>query len=63
MFSFVALGLNVVLGYAGQHAFGHPVFFGSVPTRRPSAVRSGWPVLVALAGGVASTTLIALAVG
>jgi O-antigen/teichoic acid export membrane protein len=27
-FTFVALGLNVIFGYAGQHAFGHPVFFG-----------------------------------
>ena len=64
MFSFVALGLNVVLGYAGQHAFGHPVFFGvGAYASALLSVRSGWPVLAALAGGVALTTLIALAVG
>jgi len=64
MFSFVALGLNVVLGYAGQHAFGHPVFFGvGAYASAILAVRSGWPVLAALAGGAALTSLIALAVG
>jgi branched-chain amino acid transport system permease protein len=64
MFSFVALGLNVVLGYAGQHAFGHPVFFGvGAYASALLSVRSGWPVLAALAGGAALTTLIALAVG
>jgi branched-chain amino acid transport system permease protein len=64
MFSFVALGLNVVLGYAGQHAFGHPVFFGvGAYASALLSVRAGWPVLAALAGGAALTTLIALAVG
>ncbi|OGA97022.1 MAG: hypothetical protein A3G27_11555 [Betaproteobacteria bacterium RIFCSPLOWO2_12_FULL_66_14] len=64
MFSFVALGLNVVLGYAGQHAFGHPVFFGvGAYASALLSVRSEWPVLAALAGGTAVTTLIALAVG
>jgi branched-chain amino acid transport system permease protein len=64
MFSFVALGLNVVLGYAGQHAFGHPVFFGvGAYASALLSVRAGWPVLAALAGGAAVTTLIALAVG
>ena len=64
MFSFVALGLNVVFGYAGQHAFGHPVFFGvGAYASALLAVRAGWPVVVALAGGAAITTAIALAVG
>ena len=26
--AFATIGLNVVFGFAGQHAFGHPVFFG-----------------------------------
>ena len=64
MFSFVALGLNVVLGYAGQHAFGHPVFFGvGAYAAALLSVRAGWPVLPALGGGAAVTVLIALAVG
>ncbi len=64
MFSFVALGLNVVFGYAGQHAFGHPVFFGvGAYASALLAVRAGWPVLAALAGGAVITLLIALAVG
>ncbi len=26
--AFATIGLNIVFGYAGQHAFGFPVFFG-----------------------------------
>ena len=26
--AFAAIGLNIIFGYAGQHAFGFPVFFG-----------------------------------
>ena len=26
--AFATIGLNIIFGYAGQHAFGFPVFFG-----------------------------------
>jgi branched-chain amino acid transport system permease protein len=28
LFAFVTTGMNLIFGFAGQHAFGHPVFFG-----------------------------------
>jgi branched-chain amino acid transport system ATP-binding protein/branched-chain amino acid transport system permease protein len=64
MFAFVALGLNVVFGFAGQHAFGHPVFFGvGAYASALLAVRAGWPVLGSLFAGALITAAIALAVG
>jgi ABC-type branched-subunit amino acid transport system ATPase component/ABC-type branched-subunit amino acid transport system permease subunit len=52
-----------VFGYAGQHAFGHPVFFGvGAYASALLATRAGWPVIAALAGGAAITGLIGLAV-
>jgi branched-chain amino acid transport system permease protein len=63
MFSFVALGLNLVFGYAGQHAFGHPVFFGvGAYASALFAVSAGWPVPVALVAGAIATAIVALAV-
>ena len=64
VFTFVALGLNLVFGYAGQHAFGHPVFFGvGAYASALLAVSAGWPVPLAIAGGAVLTALIAAAVG
>ncbi len=64
IFAFVALGLNLVFGYAGQHAFGHPVFFGvGAYASALLAMRAGWPVAVAIVGGALVTAALALAVG
>jgi branched-chain amino acid transport system permease protein len=64
VFTFVALGLKLVFGYAGQHAFGHPVFFGvGAYASALLAVAAGWPVALAIAGGAVLTALIAAAVG
>ena len=64
VFTFVALGLNLVFGYAGQHAFGHPVFFGvGAYASALLAVSADWPVPLAIAGGAVLTALIAAVVG
>jgi branched-chain amino acid transport system permease protein len=64
MFSFVALGLNVIFGIAGQHAFGHPVFFGvGAYASALLAVSAGWPVIPAMLGSVLVTAVLAVAVG
>lgn len=64
IFSFVALGLNVVFGYAGQHAFGQPVFFGvGAYASALLAMQAGWSLPLAIAGGALLTALIAGAVG
>jgi branched-chain amino acid transport system permease protein len=63
MFGFVALGLNLVFGYAGQHAFGHPVFFGvGAYASALLAMRAGWPIPLAVPGAGVVTAVIALAV-
>ncbi|MBI2492178.1 MAG: branched-chain amino acid ABC transporter permease, partial [Candidatus Rokubacteria bacterium] len=64
IFAFVALGLNVIFGYAGQHAFGHPVFFGvGAYGSALLALDAGWPVAPAIVGGAVLTALVAAAVG
>jgi branched-chain amino acid transport system permease protein len=57
------IGLNLVMGYAGQVSLGHAGFFGI--GAYASAVltsRYGWPPLAALAGGMAGAGLLAFAV-
>src|SRR5574341_1326789 len=64
IFTFVALGLNLIFGYAGQHAFGHPVFFGvGAYASALLALEARWPVPLAIAGGAVVTAVIAAAVG
>jgi branched-chain amino acid transport system permease protein len=64
IFAFVALGLNLIFGYAGQHAFGHPVFFGvGAYASALFAVQTGWPVGLAVIVGAIVTAIIAAAVG
>jgi branched-chain amino acid transport system permease protein len=64
IFAFAALGLNVIFGYAGQHAFGHPVFFGvGAYASALLALEASWPVPLAIAGGAVITALIAAVVG
>ena len=64
IFAFAALGLNVIFGYAGQHAFGHPVFFGvGAYASALLALEAKWPIALSIAAGAAITALIAAAVG
>lgn len=59
-----AIGLNLLVGYTGQISFGHNAFLG-VGAYATAALTTelGWPPLVALAAGLAATTLAALGVG
>jgi branched-chain amino acid transport system permease protein len=57
------VGLNLLIGYAGQVSLGHAAFFGL--GAYASAVLStshGWPPLLALAAGLAGTGLLAFLV-
>lgn len=64
LFSFPAIGLNLVFGYAGQHAFGHPVFFGvGAYASALLAMRAGWPVPGAIGGAVVVSSMVAAVVG
>ncbi len=64
LFAFAALGLNVVFGYAGQHAFGHPVLFGvGAYASAILSMSAGWPVTVAVVAAGLVTTLVAAAIG
>jgi branched-chain amino acid transport system permease protein len=52
VFGFVTLGLNLVFGYAGQPAFGHPVFFGiGAYASTLLSVDGHWPVALSIAVG------------
>jgi branched-chain amino acid transport system permease protein len=64
LFAFAALGLNVVFGYAGQHAFGHPVLFGvGAYASAILSMSAGWPVTVAVVAAGLVTALVAAAIG
>lgn len=59
----VAIGLNLLFGYAGQVSLGHAAFFGC--GAYASAVLTthfGWPPLAALAAGAVATGVLALAI-
>jgi ABC-type branched-subunit amino acid transport system ATPase component/ABC-type branched-subunit amino acid transport system permease subunit len=58
-YAFATTGLNIVYGYAGQPAFGHPVFFGvGAYVSSLLAIKLGWPVaLCILVAGPVTATL------
>ncbi len=59
----VCVGLNLLVGYAGQVSLGHAAFFGL--GGYASAIltaRHGWPGLAAMAAGAAGVGLLAFAV-
>jgi branched-chain amino acid transport system permease protein len=63
IFAFVTLGLNLVFGYAGQHAFGHPVFFGvGAYAAALLAVDAGWPAALTIPASAVAAALAAAAV-
>lgn len=61
--AFATIGLNVIFGYAGQHAFGFPVFFGvGAYASALLAIDAGWPVafsipVAAVAAGAVSAII------
>ena len=63
MFAAVAQGLNVIVGFAGYHAFGNSVFFGVGAYGAGVAMSVGVPVALALALGTASAAAVAAVLG
>ena len=62
--AFATIGLNVVFGFAGQHAFGHPVFFGvGAYASALLAVDAGLPPALAIPLGAVITGGISALVG
>ena len=60
----VCVGLNLLIGYAGQISLGHAGFFGLGGYGTALlAARYGWPSLPALAGAVTGVALLAFVVG
>ncbi|HEX4926831.1 MAG TPA: branched-chain amino acid ABC transporter permease [Burkholderiales bacterium] len=58
------VGLNLLIGYAGQISLGHAAFFGlGAYGSALLASRYGWPTLVSLPTAVAAVGLLAWAIG
>ena len=56
----LAVGLNLLMGYAGQISLGHAAFFGmGAYASAILTTRFGWPSLLALAAGLVATGAIA----
>lgn len=59
----IVIGLNLLLGYAGQLSLGHAGFFGiGAYTSAVLAGPMGWPSLLALVAGASATGLLAVVV-
>jgi branched-chain amino acid transport system permease protein len=64
IFAIVILGLNVLVGYAGQISFGHNAFMGlGAYLSALATVRWGLPPVVGLLIGVVAAALLGLVVG
>lgn len=63
MFGVVAQGLNVIVGFAGYHAFGNSVFFGIGAYATGIAMVLGLPVWAALPLGIVASAGIAAVLG
>jgi branched-chain amino acid transport system permease protein len=64
IYAVVALGLNVLLGYAGQFAFANAAFFGwGAYTSTLLQVKAGLPFVVALPAGALVTAAVGAVVG
>jgi branched-chain amino acid transport system permease protein len=60
----IAVGLGLLLGYAGQVSLGHAAFYGlGAYASAILTTKLGCPPLAAMVAGVALTALIALVVG
>jgi branched-chain amino acid transport system permease protein len=63
LFAFVTTGMNLIFGFAGQHAFGHPVFFGvGAYTSALLTVSAGLPVAFSILLSVVSVGLVSTVV-
>ncbi len=64
IFAFATIGLNIIFGYAGQHAFGFPVFFGvGAYASALLAIDAGWPLPLSISFGAIVTGLISAVIG
>ncbi|WP_018263916.1 branched-chain amino acid ABC transporter permease [Methylobacterium sp. WSM2598] len=63
MFGVVAQGLNVIVGFAGYHAFGNSVFFGIGAYATGVGMTLGLPVWIAVPVAVLAATLVAAILG
>lgn len=62
--AFATIGLNVIFGYAGQHAFGFPVFFGvGAYASALLSIDAGWPVAVSIPAAALVTGAISALIG
>lgn len=62
--AFATIGLNVIFGYAGQHAFGFPVFFGvGAYASALLAVDTGWPIALSIPAAAIATGAISAVIG
>lgn len=59
----VTLGLNLLMGYAGQISLGHAAFYGlAAYTTGILTAKAGWPVPAGIAAGVAVVLVVAAAI-
>jgi branched-chain amino acid transport system permease protein len=63
MYAVVAQGLNVIVGFAGYHAFGNSVFFGIGAYTAGVVVTLGAPVVVAVPAAVVVSMATAAVIG
>ncbi len=64
LYAIVAVGLNLLAGYAGKISFGHNAFMAmGAYASGILTVRYGWSPLAAMAAGAAGTGLIAFIIG
>jgi branched-chain amino acid transport system permease protein len=63
MYAIVTHGLNVIVGFAGYHAFGNAVFFGAGAYAFGVAALLGYPVAVSTAAAVLVPVVMAAVLG
>lgn len=64
IYTILTVGLNLLMGYAGQVSLGHAAFFGlGAYTSGILTTAHGWSPWLALLAGIALTSLVALLVG
>lgn len=64
LFAIVAIGLNLLVGYAGKISFGHNAFMAlGAYTTGILTVRYDWPPLLAMIAAIVGTGLVAFIIG
>lgn len=60
----LSIGLNILMGYAGQISLGHAAFWGlGAYISGVLTAKFGWPPVLGLLASVSGTSLVALAIG